>query len=224
MTGKPFLPRLNVVCAKLSSIACLFLAVSFLRADQIQMHNGDQYAGRVVTVTTNAVIFQSEVLGTISVPREKVALISLGTATTNQVARLPIAPAKPAVASVPATPAPKTDLAASLRQLKSDPTALKQVEDQYLANATPEARAKFNEMLSGLMSGSLTVTDIRSEAQSDADKLRKAKTELGEEAGDALDAYLAILDNFVRDTAAPKAATPRATTKPKIAPTAPADE
>ena len=208
-----------MVCFQAGLIAGL-LAMNVSSADQIQMHNGDRYAGRVVSVTTNAIVFQSEVLGTVTLPREKVAQISLGTvAPSNAVARLPVTPPKPAVAAVPAQTPP--DLAAQLRQLKSDPNALKQVESEYLSAATPEAKAKFNEMVNGLVTGKLTVGDIRSEAKSAADQLRSAKAELGPEAGDALDAYLAILDNFLRETgsapaAGGKTAAPAVKSKPSL--------
>ena len=54
-----------------------------------------------------------------------------------------------------------------------------------------------------LMSGKLTVNDIRAEAKSAADQLKELKRDLGEDTGWALDGYLAILENFLRETAPP---------------------
>ena len=51
------------------------------------------------------------------------------------------------------------------------------------------------------MSGKLSADDIRAEAKSAADQLRGLKREGGEEAGFAADAYLSILDHFLKETA-----------------------
>jgi hypothetical protein len=56
-------------------------------------------------------------------------------------------------------------------------------------------------MMGGLMNGSLNVDDIRRQAKSAADQLRAAKKELGDDAGFAVDGYLAVLDGFLRETA-----------------------
>ena len=53
------------------------------------------------------------------------------------------------------------------------------------------------------MSGKLTVDDIRKEAKSAADQLKELKRDLGEDGGWALDGYLTILDNFLRETSPP---------------------
>ena len=80
--------------------------------------------------------------------------------------------------------------------------------------AGPEANNKFNEMVSGLMSGRLTVNDIRAEAKSAADQLKELKRDLGEDAGGALDGYLAILEHFLQETAPPNVSSPAPKSKP----------
>ena len=57
------------------------------------------------------------------------------------------------------------------------------------------------------MSGKLSVNDIRAEAKTAADQLRALKRDGGEEAGFATDAYLAILDHFLKETAPSASAT-----------------
>ena len=47
------------------------------------------------------------------------------------------------------------------------------------------------------------MNDIRVEAKSAADQLKELKRDLGEDAGGALDGYLTILENFLRETAPP---------------------
>jgi hypothetical protein len=180
----------------------LFIALGLLvipksqRADQIQMQNGDHYFGRVVSVSSNTVVLQSEVLGSVTLPREKIASISF---VTNPPAKL--VSSKPLNAAVPKPVSTATNATKDLpAQLRTSPASVKDVEEQYLAGATPEAKAKFNEMVNGLATGKLNVNDIRAQAKSAADQLRAARSELGEEAGDAIDGYLAILDSFLRDT------------------------
>src|ERR1039458_9161229 len=62
-------------------IACaLLLLWAPLRVggDQVEMQNGDRYAGHVLSLNTNTVVLQSDVLGTLRLPRSKVAVITLG--------------------------------------------------------------------------------------------------------------------------------------------------
>ena len=121
--------------------------------------------------------------------------------------------------AVPANAAPTGSPA--LRQLGSNTNLIQQVQKQFLGDAGSEANDKFNELLGGLMSGKLSVDDIRAQAKSAADQLRALKREGGEEAGFAVDAYLTILDHFLKDTTPSGVTTnaPGATTKPTPAPT-----
>ena len=154
------------------------------------MQNGDRYVGKVLSLDTNALVLQSDVLGTVHLPRAKVAHVTLGSAATTNM--------QTSAASVAVT---NVDLSASLRQLGANTNFIQQVQAQFLSAAGPEANNKFNEMVGGLMSGKLTMNDIRVEAKSAADQLKQLKGELGEDGGWALDGYLAILENFLRETA-----------------------
>ena len=93
------------------------------------------------------------------------------------------------------------------------------MQQQILAGADPQATEMFNQMVGGLMNGSLNVDDIRAQAKTAADQLRAAKKELGDEAGFAVDGYLAVLDGFLRETATTSAGTatnaPALPSKPK---------
>ncbi len=57
--------------------------------------------------------------------------------------------------------------------------------------------------------------DIRAEAKSAADQLRALQRESGQDAGFAGNAYLAILDHFLEETAPPGAATNAPAPSPK---------
>src|SRR6266550_3609214 len=188
---------------RLGLLFILFLATSWLRADQVEMQNGDRYLGTVLSLDTNTLVLRSPVLGKVNLPRGQVALITLGTGgATNLPRSLSAAKREPTAPSIPITNG-ITDLSAPLRQLGANTNFIEQVRAQFLADAGPEANNKFNGMVSGLLSGRLTVNDIRIEAKSAADQLKELKLDLGEDGGWALDGYLTILENFLRETAPP---------------------
>src|SRR5205814_7885198 len=56
----------------------LFLATLSLRADQVEMQNGDRYLGTVLALDTNTLVLRSAVLCTVNLPRGQVVLITLG--------------------------------------------------------------------------------------------------------------------------------------------------
>jgi uncharacterized protein len=192
-----------LICAALLQIA----AADRLCADQVEMQNGDHYSGHVLSLNTNTIVLQSDVLGTLRLPRAKVVGITLGSGSptnspplrslTNGQTRAPSA----VPANAASTPSP------AVRQLGANPDLIQQVQKQILGGAGPDANAKFNDLLGGLMSGKVSVDDIRAQAKSAADQLRALKREGGEEAGFAVDAYLAILDHFLKETPPTSSAT-----------------
>jgi len=197
---------------------CFSLFNSELRADQVDTQNGERYVGKVLSFNGDTVVLQSEVLGTVRLPRAKVAHITLG--TKQPPSSLPAAATTNAnfgqVASLAATNS-NPDLSVALRQLGSQSNLIQQVEAQFLNGAGPEAKEKFNELMGGLMSGRLNVSDIRAEAKSAADQMRAAKKELGEENGFMIDSYLAILDSFLKETGpSTDSATNSAALAPKV--------
>ena len=196
------------ICLAAAAVTCcaavaLSLATIRLRADQVEMQNGDRYVGKVLSLDTNTLVLRSDVLGTVRLPRGKVALVTFGANAITNVARVASATGGQLSASSTALPNGVTDLSAALRQLGANTNFIQQVQAQFLDAAGPEANAKFNEMASGLMSGKLTVNDVRAEAKSAADQLKELKRDLGEDGGLALDGYLAILENFLQQTAPP---------------------
>ena len=210
----PVLKGVALVCAAL----VLLVAPDRLCADQVEMQNGDRYAGQVLSLNTNTIVLQSDVLGTLRLPRARVAAITLGAGsvtnsppspslTNGQVRALTVTPANPAPNSSPA-----------FRRLGASTNLIQQVQKQFLSSAGPEANNKFNDLLGGLMSGRLSVDDIRAEAKTAADQLRALKREGGEDAGFATDAYLAILDHFLKETAHSGPATNAPATSPKSIP------
>ena len=193
----------------------LFLLTSALHADQVQMQNGDRYFGKITSLNTNALVLQSDVLGLVQLPRSKVAAITFGSNVLNNIA----APSNgvATVAPVARTNAP-AETPASLRQLAAHSNLISQVQNRYLADAGPEANAKFTELMTGLTSGKLNVNDLRAEAKQMADQVRELKKGLGEDESTSLDAYLSILDKFLKEPAPAGAPAARPAPNPQIKP------
>ncbi len=181
----------------------LLLAFSLrLRADVLEMQNGDRYSGKVLGVSADTVVLKSAILGRINVPRSKVTSLTFGTnAAAPKLAAGPV----PAESTNLPPAAPRTrsgtnaDLSAALRQLGGDTNFIAAIRQQMLAG-NPQAAGKYDEMVNGLMSGQLNLADLRRQAKASADQMRDLKRELGPDADEALDPYLKILDAFVSET------------------------
>jgi hypothetical protein len=197
----------------LSGMILLFTAATRLRADLVEMQNGDRYSGKVLSVSADTVVLESGVLGKINVPRKKVATLMIGANvaapnTATNIARVSVPTNLPAAAPAAALANTNLDLSAAFRNLGANTNFIGQIRQQMLAG-NPEAASNYDELVSGLMSGQLNLNDLRSQAKSYADQLRELKRDLGPDAGDSIDAYLGVLDNFLKETAAePTSATP----------------
>jgi hypothetical protein len=185
-------------------VVLLLVPLAMVRADQIEMQNGDRYSGAVLSMTPDTVVLQSEILGQLKLPRNKVSTITLGSAnnpgrpvaSTNNPPPAPSALATPSAADTPG----------ALRQLGANTNLVQQIRKQFLADAGPRANDKFDELLNGLMTGKLDMDGLRAEAKSAADQLRAMKMDMGGDAGETLDAYLGVLDSFLSQSAPPAAA------------------
>jgi len=184
----------------------VFFAVCALslpaRADQVVMQNGDSLNGTILSVTTNVLVLKNENLGNATLPRTQIAAIVFGTGATKTAGSSPAPPVgvpMPGPAAAPTNSA--AEPAAIFRGLSDQTNLIQQVESGYLASAGPEAAGKFHELLDGLSTGKIDMNGLRAQAQSAANQLRSLKKDLGSDAGVELDAYLAILDNFLQETA-----------------------
>ena len=163
-------------------VLALLLAAG-LRADIIIFENGDRLSGEVLTLTGSELKLRNEVQGVITLPRAKIASIHFR---------------EPAAAPIPAIPPAATPLKGI--QGKDDTArAIEQVQNQLLAGATPEAQQMYQEMVTGFLSGQLSVEDIRHQAQQALTELRSLEGELGDDETTALlKSYAAILENFLK--------------------------
>ena len=239
--------RVSLPFKRFALIAALALAgILPLKADVIELTNGDHYRGKVVGMDSNYVVFNSEIQGKVHLPRNKVAQITFvevppRVARTNApgAAALVAAPGANApiilsgptasTAGAPVVTAPPTanptgatadEVVAQMRKEGVQPQLINQVQEQIFGKASPEASQKFEEMMSGLMSGQISVQDLRKQAQTAIQQARDAKKDLGGDAGEMLDGYIGILEKFVNETA-PSAAPAAAATPFVSAATAP---
>ena len=187
----------------------LALSVPQVRADQLELQNGDHFSGKLLSVSADAVVWQNDVLGKITLSRSRVARLSFGT-NSLEPAVIKTGPSSTNLPPASASATPKTNAPAGVTppMLTGDTNVIRQIRDQMLAGS-PEAAAKYDDMVSSLLSGKMNVADLRRQAQESADQIRELKRDLGPEAGDALDGYLKILDAFVNESAnEPAAASP----------------
>jgi hypothetical protein len=190
-------------------ISILFTSLAVrTSADQLDMQNGDRYFGKVLSMSADTLVLESDVLGKVNVPRKKVASISLGVnSVSTKATALPHTLPSSAQTAAPTAQQTNLDLSASLRNLGANTNFIAQIRDQMLSTATPEAKQKYDQTVTGLMSGNLNMNDLRRQAKSSANQLRAMKKELGPEAGDSLDMYLEILDSFLKESGTENSAT-----------------
>lgn len=194
-----------------SGMVFLFMAGTLLRADQVEMQNGDRYTGKVLSVTADTVVLESEVLGKLNVPRKNVANLVFGAnpvvpKTATNFARISGLTNLSAAIAVNRSANTNADLSVAFRNLGANTNFVQNIREQMLRDS-PAAASKYDDMVHGLMSGKLNLNDLRREAKSSADQLRALKRELGPEVGDSLDTYLEVLDGFLKENAAEPAST-----------------
>ena len=167
-----------------------FCLVSVLaRGDVIECENGDRYNGKVLLVDEQVVRVQNEITGALVIPRAKVVSITFGAAR-------------------PKAAAAKTNAVSAA-------TAVEQVQNQFLGDATPEATQMYQEMVRDLLSGKLGVNEVRVKAQGTLKELNDLKADLGDDdAAALLGSYAAILQNFLDAGAASTNALPKVAPKP----------
>ena len=80
------LKRFRYLCVALSFVTLLW--VGAVRGDQVEMLNGDRYVGQVLSLGTDTLVVQSEVLGTLRLPRTRISTITLDSSATGAVTNI----------------------------------------------------------------------------------------------------------------------------------------
>lgn len=90
-----------------------------------------------------------------------------------------------------------------VRQLREaggvDPAVRRELMMRIPGFTSPAVQGYFDKQVNGLMSGEISLGDIRNDAVKVRDQLEDLKKELGP-SGQALDGYLGILNGFIQDT------------------------
>jgi len=164
-----------------------------VRSDVVECQNGDRYNGKVLTVDESTVKLTNEITGVLNIPRVKVASITFGTAKLQKAAAA-VAPSK-------------TNILSGVQLPQFNANAIEQVQNQFLADASPEATQMFQEMVRGLVSGKLDLGDVRNKAQSTLNELKDLQKDLGDDDATALlNNYASLLQGFINQ--APASAKP----------------
>jgi len=167
------------------------------RAETIYLINGDQIQAKVVSLDSQSLSLHSDILGTLSIPRSKIARIDFvqfqNTAANRSMPQGGQAPAtrQAAQPSLPST-IPGILNAGDQDQL------IQQVQQQLLTTAGPEANEMYQQLVQGVMAGSVNVPQLKSMAQDTVNQIEELQAELGEDVGFALDGYLGILKGFIQ--------------------------
>jgi hypothetical protein len=189
-------------------------------ADRLQLANGDEIEGELLEVSGERVKFRHSILGTFTVPRQHIHAIELGKQrggerimadgsqappeTPKEVIDRLINPdvKRQTVKTLErghkrhATPQAAVE---QLRQQGVDAKMMGQLHAMLPGFGSPEVQKHFQDRVNGLMSGSLSINDIRDEAIQVRDQLKELMDELGSD-GQALGGYYGILDGFIQKT------------------------
>src|SRR5262245_9318950 len=94
--------------------AVLLSSAVLLWADEVRMQNGDRYSGKIVSVSSNTVVMQSDVLGTVNLQRGQVAGMAIGAVPPPTAARAVVATNPPPPVIATATTNAASDLSAAI--------------------------------------------------------------------------------------------------------------
>lgn len=197
---------------------CIWSIPDHARADRLQLSNGDEIAGKLIEMSEQKVKFRHPILGELTVDREEIHAIELGDQRGGE--RIMADGTKAA----PETPEEVIDRLVNpemnarkvkelakksqqhagvegaveeLRRQGVDSNMMMQLHGMLPGFGSPEVQEHFTDRVTGLMSGSLSVDDIRDEAIDARDQLKELMDELGPN-GAALQGYYGILDSFIK--------------------------
>jgi hypothetical protein len=172
-----------------------FIATS--RAETIYLINGDQIQAKVVSLDKQSLSLHSDILGTLTIPRNKIAridFIQLPGITAN--GRTPQTNQTPPTAKAAQQPLPSS--IPGILNAGDQDQLIQQVQQQLLTTAGPEANEMYQQLVQGVMAGSVNVPQLKSMAQDTVNQIEGLQAELGEDVGFALDGYLGILKGFIQ--------------------------
>jgi hypothetical protein len=193
----------------------------FIRADSIELINGDLLHGKVVSLDDAELRLISDIHGAVIIARDKVAAIGFGerklvrpaavgapdgTPDAQGVVRrsVTVGDQSQVTATVPIAPLPSQDVVRQLRAQGLSPDNIAELQKALPMLKEPAARRYFDDKVKGLTEGTLNVQDIRKEAMRAREEYRKTAKSLGPDGekalNQALGGWIDILDRFIRDS------------------------
>lgn len=216
-----FRPRTEMFALRAGCIAVVLLSLPLtVRADRLQLSNGDEIEGELLEMSGDQVKFRHPILGTFTIPRQQVHAIELGEQRGGNrlLADGTTAPPETAEEVIDRLVNPDLNRAAvkeaekgsqrhatpqdAVEQLRNegvDAKRMSQLHSMVPGFGSPVVQQHFQDRVTGLMNGSLTINDIRNEAIDARDQLKELMDELGP-GGEALRGYYGILDGFIEKT------------------------
>ena len=209
----------------LKSLAVVFALASFslpltVRADRLQLANGDEIEGELLEMSGDQIKFRHPILGTFNLPRNQVHAIELGKERGGERIMADGSKAPPETPEEVIDRLVNPDLNRStikelekgaprhstpegaveqLRREGVDAKMMSQLHAMLPGFGSPKVQEHFEDRVTGLMTGSLTINDIRNEAIDARDQLKELMDDLGP-GGQALQGYYGILDGFIKKT------------------------
>jgi hypothetical protein len=209
---------------QVSAVLGLVAACTAVRADSIELVNGDLLHGKVVSLDDQELRLVSDIHGAVIIARDKVAAIGLGDRKLARPAETDAAKPEEAQAivrrSVPVGAKGATtatvqvapgSVAEVVRQLRGQGLTTENLNELQKAfpqlKEQPGVKKYFDEKVQGLITGDVSVEDIRKDAIRVREELRKTAKSLGPDGektlNQALGGYLQILDKFIQESEPP---------------------
>ena len=200
--------------------ASLTLTASLAHADRLQLANGDEIEGDLIEMKDGVIKFRHAILGTFTLPRDQVHAVEMGKErggerimadgskappeTPEEVMDRLINPEmnRRAVEELSKTGKKHATPEGAIEQLRRegvDGQTMNMLHGLLPGFGSPKVQSHFEDRVTGLMTGSLTVNDIRDEAIEVRGQLKELMDELGP-SGQALQGYYGILDGFIEKT------------------------
>lgn len=185
-------------CKKLQQSLTLILFIIVWAGSQqahsetIHLINGDVLQAKVIALNDKQLSIQSDILGVLKVPREKVARIDFIQQPT---------PKHPVTQSPLHQSARSPNATKALLGTQNSGNAndlIQQVQQQMLTTAGPEANEMYQNLVQGVTSGSINIPQLKTMAEDTVQQIEELQAELGDDVGFALDGYLSILKGFIQ--------------------------
>jgi len=206
--------------ALMGTVGFLGLVCCFLNGlgETVILINGDRMHGKVVSLDGDVLSLESTVFGRMRIPRSQLARIEFVEGADN-------GPGLPAEsAGISAIPHGAGAFSSGLNSASNADPLIQQIQNQFLATASPEANEMYSSMVRDVMSGRLQVPKLKSLAEDTVRQVEDLKADLGDDVGFALDGYLNILKSFIKkaesETPSPAESLPKENGEP-AAPTIP---